>query len=335
MFKRHLIVSCFVLFAGLAHAQTPEKDSIPASSTDLAGDTDLDYDELFNELDLFLDSILAPRSYFLATLGAGQGYFNFTNNSGGINTVRKYTFTPTLGYYGKSGWGFTAAGNMISNEGKMDLYQVSLSPSFDYLKDRDYALGFAYMRYLTKDSASFYVSPLENEINGYFVWRKSWLQTGIAASYGWGNRTEYKKRLKFLQRLRRRVLLITTTEESIADFSLTGSVKHDFYWLNVFSKRDYIKITPQLSSSAGTQKFGFNQTTGTYGLSRYNILYSSPSSNLDDKVKFQPLSVTLYLRTEYSIGKFFIQPQVLFDYYFPATDNNFTTLFSVNAGFVF
>ncbi|MEI9808075.1 MAG: hypothetical protein WDO16_09480 [Bacteroidota bacterium] len=182
---------------------------------------------------------------------------------------------------------------------------------------------------------SFYVSPLQNEINGYFLWRKSWLQPGIAVNYGWGSRTEYKKRLLFIQRLRRRALFVTTKEESITDLSLTASIKHNFYWRNIFSEKDYIKLTPQVSFSGGTQKFGFNQSTGTYGITRLNILYNNGGVNLDDELKFQPLSLTLYLRSEYSVGKFFIQPQLLFDYYFPAEDKNFTTLFSVNAGFMF
>jgi hypothetical protein len=333
---KHLLVIGFVLLANLAHSQTPGRDSTPVSSNDLMIDTTIDYDELFNEFDLFLDSILTPRSYFLANMTVGQGYFNFTNKTNSeINTVRKYVFSPTIGYYGKKGFGFTVAGNMIKAEGKMNLYQVSVSPSFDYLKNRSVALGFAYMRYITKDSLPFYVSPLENEINAYFVWRKTWLQPGIAVNWGWGSRTGYEKRLKFIERLQRRVLFFRRTEESIADFSLTVSVKHDFYWINVFSKKDYIKFAPQFSFSSGTQQFGFNQTTGTYGLKRLNTLFNSGNVNLDDKVKFQPISVTAYIRTEYSLGKFFIQPQLLFDYYFPAKEDNLTTLFSVNTGFIF
>jgi len=340
MRKHVFIVICFVLSAGLAYAQTPERDSTPVSSNDLAIDTSIDYDDLFNEFDLFLDSILKPRSYFLVNMSVGQGYFNFAKESNTqINSVRKYIFSPTLGYYGKKGLGLTVAGNMIKTEGKLNLYQVSLSPSFDYLQNRDMALGFAYTRYITtKDSLPFYVSPLQNEVNGYFLWRKSWLQPGISASFGWGSRTEYEKQLYFIRHLRLRRLIVVTnttnTEESITDFSLTASVKHDFYWLTVLSGKDHIKLTPQIAFSSGTQKFGFNQT-GTYGLRRLNILLDARNVNLDDKMKFQPISLTLYLRTEYSLGKFFVQPQVLFDYYFPAKEDNLTTLFSINTGFMF
>lgn len=336
MVKKYLLITGFLIVANLCYSQTTEKDSIPLTANDLALDTSINYDDLFNDLDLFLDSLLAPRSYFLANLSVGQGYFNFSNkNNTKINVVQKFTWSPSVGYYAKSGLGLTLTGYMIDDSLRLRLYQVSFNPSFDYLRNRNLAAGISYMRYFTRDTLRFYVSPLQNEVNGYFLWRKAWLQPGIAASFGWGSRTEYKKQLRFLQRLRIRALIITTTEESVADFSLTTSVRHNFYWLNIFSAKDFIRFTPQLSFSSGTQKFGFNQTTGTYGATRTNILYNAGSVNLDDKLKFQPLSLTLNLRNEYSIGKFFIQPQLIFDYYFPAKDKNLTTLFSVNTGFMF
>jgi hypothetical protein len=336
MVKKYLIIICFIVCSNLAYSQTTEQDSIPLTANDLALDTSINYDDLFNEFDLFLDSLLAPRSYFLANLSVGQGYFNFSNKTNTkISVVQKFTWSPSIGYYSKNGLGLTLTGYMVNDSPRLNLYQVSFSPSYDFLKNKNIAAGISYMRFFTKDSLRFYVSPLQNEVNGYFLWRKAWLQPGIAASYGWGSRTEYKKRVRFLERLRIRALIITTTEESVADFSLTASVRHNFYWLNIFSKKDYFRVTPQLSFSSGTQKFGFNQTTGTYGATRTNILYNAGSVNLDDELKFQPVSLTLYLRNEYSIGKFFIQPQFIVDYYFPAKDKKLTTLFSVNTGFMF
>lgn len=117
-----------------------------------------------------------------------------------------------------------------------------------------------------------------------------------------------------------------------------ASVRHDFYWLQVLAKNDHIRITPQIIFTSGTQQFGFNQTANTYATTirtGANILYNSESSLLTDQTKFQPLSLALFLRTEYSFGKFFIQPQFIMDYYFPATENNFNSVFTLNAGFMF
>jgi hypothetical protein len=57
--------------------------------------------------------------------------------------------------------------------------------------------------------------------------------------------------------------------------------------------------------------------------------------NLDNELKFQALSLTFFVRPEYNIGKFFIQPQLVFDYYFPAPDKRLSTFFSLNTGFMF
>ncbi|HRF18786.1 MAG TPA: hypothetical protein PK977_11485, partial [Chitinophagaceae bacterium] len=102
--------------------------------------------------------------------------------------------------------------------------------------------------------------------------------------------------------------------------------------------KDHIRFTPQLSFTSGTQKFGFNQSSSTYATTvrtGTNVLFNSENVYLDDQIKFQPLSLTLFLRGEYSIGKFFIQPQLMLDYYFPANADNFNAIFQMNLGFIF
>jgi hypothetical protein len=334
MLRRIFTIISFVLYAGISHGQEIKPDSM-TTNDDLGIDT-LDYDELVSELDAFLNSILSPRSYWLAGISAGQGYFNFskTNNTE-IEVMEKVSISPSIGYYSKKGWGLTATGYIVGDSRRLNFYQLSLSPSFDYLKDPDIALGLAYIRYFTKDSLSFYTSPLQNEITGYFLWRKPWLQPGISLNYGSGSKTEVTKRRRYFENLGISLPVTTITEESIVDFSATATLRHNFYWLNVFATDDYIRLSPIVSFSAGTQKFGFNQTTGTYAPTRNNIYYSAGNVNLDEQFRFQPLSLTLFLRTEYSIGKFFVQPQFILDYYFPGEEKKLSALFALNTGFQF
>jgi hypothetical protein len=351
MIKRYIVLTCLVVSACLAHSQNTEQDSLPPlPESDLAMDTSINYDELLSDFEFFLDSILSPRSYFLANLSATRGYFSFVNTTDArARTVKKYIVSPALGYYSKNGLGITITGNATNyHNRRLKLYQLSVSPSFDYLANRKLATGISFMRYITRDSLPFYTSPLQNEIYGYFLWRKSWLQPGITANYGWGSRTEYKKREFIYRKLLANALedgiitvidtvsILTANRESIVDFTLTGSLRHDFYWLNIFSHKDHARFTPLLSFTAGTQKFGYNQTTGTYsGIKRANLVNYTGTRSLSLIEKFRALSLSLYLRSEYSIGKFFIQPQVIFDYYFPAKDDNLSTLFTLNAGFMF
>lgn len=350
---------CFItllfLFASMmGYAQA---DSIPREKEESLTIEDMeDYDELLDDLGMFLDSLLAPRSYFLANLSIASGYFNYTSRNNNKVVVQKKTvFTPTLGYYHKSGPGITASANMIGDNGKTNLYQYSITPSYDFIQSRKWTGGVSYTRYITDDSLKFYTTPLQNELSGYFLWRKSLLQPGLSASYGWGSRTDLRKRQYYLARLifkekaKRRnsnlpiidtlsvidtITTTITTKESIVDFLLTASLRHTFYWLELSGKHDYLKFTPMLTFSLGTQQFGFNQTRGAQANVRNaaNVQFNRGDVNIDEKLKFQPLSLTLYLRPEYSIGKFYIQPQLMIDYYFPAKDNNFTTFFSINAG---
>jgi hypothetical protein len=338
MVRNYFVAAGFVLLSVAAFSQTTPGDTVPGATNEtLDIDTSFDYDALLNELDLFLDSLLKPRSYFLASASAGGGYFNYTKRNNRLEPVKKNVYTPTVGYYHKTGPGLTLSGNIMNDGGQLNLYQYSLSPSFDFIQSMNWIGGISYTRYFTRDSLPFYLSPLQNEFNAYFTWRRSWLQPGITASYGWGSRSEYTKREKYIRllRLRRGRNIVTTNTEEIADFSVSVSVRHSFYWMHVFGEKNYLKITPQLALSAGTQKFGFNRTTSTYPVNvknGANFVYNTGDITIDERMKFQPLSISLYLRPEYNIGKFFLQPQFILDYYIPA--ENLAALFSINAGIV-
>ena len=343
MFKKWSILLAFTLAGIAAHSQSNSADSAIVPKKEIAAiDTSINYDELFRDFDAFMDSILSPDSYFLASLSLGKGYYNFeTKNSSLIEPSKKLTYSPTLGYYHKSGFGVTMTGYIVNDEKSMNFYQFSIAPSFDYLHNKSFATGISFTRFVTKDSLPFYTTPLQNELYAYFTYRKTWLRPTLAISYGWGSRTDYMKRATIIQDIRvlRRGFVYINTEESIRDFSLTASVRHDFYWLDIFTHKDFIRLSPQIALTSGTQKFGFNQSsTTTYTTAirpTSNVIYNTENIYLDDQLKFQPLSLTLYLRGEYSIGRFFIQPQVALDYYFPSTSGNFTGMFSINAGLMF
>lgn len=322
--------------------ENPVDTTVPLIDTSLyAVDSTMDFDAFFRDFDAFMDSILTPRSYSVFNLTLGKGFYNYSDKSTySITTKEKLSYTPTIGHFTKNGWGLTATGYMVHDGQNLNFYQAGITPSWDYLKNRNIATGISYTRYLTKDSVPFYTTPLQNELYGYFMYRKSWFKPTVALSYGWGSRTDYEQREELIQdlRLRRRGYTYINTEEKVSDFSVMASVRHDFYWLEVFSGRDHIRLTPQLAFTSGTQKFGFNQTSSTYATiirTGSNVLFNTDNVYLDDQLNFQPLSLTLYLRSEYAVGKFFFQPQVVLDYYFPAGTDNFNALFSMNLGLYF
>lgn len=338
---------CSMLLAVLLVANSlTAQDTADRYGFDTTGWHDLDtsysdYDELFNEIDALLDSLLSPSDFFLFNAGVGNSIFNYRSKTGyDLDISNKITITPTLAYFSKTGLGLGITAVIVDDNKKLNPYQFYITGSYDYLRNKKFLTGVAYTHFITKDSLPFYTSPLRNELYAYFTYKKWWLRPMVAVSYGWGNRDDYIEREGFITAflLRRNGFTRINTRESIHDFSVITSLRHDFYWMEVLGKNDYIRLTPQVVLTSGTQKFGFNQTSSTYATlprNGTNVLFSSNNFYLDDELYFQPISLSAYVKAEYSKGKFFIQPQVIFDYYFPANNNNFAMAFVINAGVIF
>jgi hypothetical protein len=324
-----LVVSC--LGVSLLHAQKNK-----------AVDSLAYYDDLFNELDAFIDSITAPRTMVLVNVGVSSNFLNYqTGSDVDLDAQRKITLMPSLGYYHKSGLGISGSANILNDGSGMNPYQFLATGSYDYLGNHAFMAGISATHFFTKDSLAFYTSPLKNELNAYFTYKKWWVKPTVSASYGWGSRSDYEEREEYITSLRLRPTGYTqiNTHESVNDFSISASVRHDFYWLDVLRRGYTFRLTPQLMFVGGTQKFGFNQTSSTsYVVTKGNgkrVLADSENVYLDNSVAFQPLSLTAFLKSELSIGKFFIQPQVALDYYLPAQSKNLNAGFLLNAGLIF
>jgi len=341
MLKLWLILLAFLTPGIAVFSQDRPADST-ISPTDLTSviDTTLDYETLFSDFEMFMDSLLQPRSYLMGSISAAKGYYNFEGKgTSTISAVQKLTYNPAVSYFHKTGLGLTTTGYLVDDDVNLNFFQFSITPSFDYIQNRNFVTGFSFTRFFTRDSLPFYTTPLQNELYLYFSYRKSWIKPTLAASYGWGSRTDYKKRYSLIQdlRLRRNGFTYINTTESVSDFSLVTSVRHDFYWLDIFTSKDHVRFTPQVSFTSGTQKFGFNQSSNTYATvlrTGNNVLFNTDNIYLDDKIHFQPLSLSLFLRGEYSIGKFFIQPVWMLDYYFPAPSEKLSSLFTISAGMI-
>src|SRR5688572_2754073 len=170
MIRKWSIGLVFLLFTTTAWSQDPVmdssaavKDTIPIDKTDkdIFADTSINYDELFRDFDAFMDSILSPHSYFLTSLSIGNGYYNFEDKSSNvIRTEKKLNYLPTLAYYHKSGLGLSATGYIVNDEKGLNFYQFAFTPAYDYLKNKNFATGISFTKFITKDSLPFYTSPL-------------------------------------------------------------------------------------------------------------------------------------------------------------------------------
>lgn len=306
--------------------------------TNSAADTaNLNYNDIFSELDQLLADISKTKSFALLNVSVGNAYLTFQRQAtDSARAMNKVMISPSLAYFHKSGFGIAAETDIVNDGKGLNPYQLSLTGSYDYLKNRHFITGVSFSHYFEKKNLSFYTSPLQNDAFAYFTYRKSGLKPSVNMHYGWGSQeavTIRKEKIKNLRTTRS-----ITTVKQVADFNLTTSLRYTFTWTNTFSQKDYLRFTPQLSFISGTQQFGFNQTNNiaiAKNNSGKHTIYSTENLVLNDKMKFKPLSLTTFLKTEYAKGKFFVQPQVIFDYYFPSLQDNFTVSFLVNTGITF
>lgn len=304
----------------------------------LKGDTTAILDSLLKDFDSYLDSLVGRKSFFTLNVGIGTGYFSFNEkNSVTINTEKKLIFSPSAGYFHKSGFGISASAYSLLNNG-LTFYQYSFSPSYDCIK-KSFSTGIAYTRYITKDSLDFYTTPIQNEVFAYFSYKKWWVRPTLSLSYGWGSKEEYEKREadRRLRLLRTRYYVIIKNETSIRDFSATVSVRKDIDWYGVLSKSDNITLTPIAMLNAGTQNYGFN-TSYSYNFSPVRANSLPSNYEISDNTQFALQSACFALRGSYLKGRFLLQSQVLFDYFLQDLEDagsKLSTVYSITAGISF
>lgn len=307
-----------------------------------SGDTTAIIDSLLKGFDSYLDSITGSKSFFSVNLGAGTGFFSFNEkNSTTVNTRQKLIFSPSAGYFHKSGFGISVTGFAIHEDNALNMYQAAVSPSYDLIK-KAFSAGISFTKYITRDSLKFYTTPIQNELFVYFSYKKWWIRPSISFSYGWGSQEEYEKRklsrLAYLLSLSNNYYVIVRNEQQIRDFSATCSLRKDIDWYGVFGKKDNLTFTPVVLLNAGTQNFGFN-TSYSYNRTPLLRINSMPSNReISGNTQFALQSAGMVFRGSYLTGRFLLQTQVLFDYFLQDVQNagsKLNTVFSATAGISF
>ncbi|HUQ66643.1 MAG TPA: hypothetical protein VM101_10830 [Flavitalea sp.] len=318
---KKIIVFIFILKSCAAFSQHgPVKDSTAF------------LDSIWNEMDDILDEMMPEKNYFTAGIGAGTGYFNFKNTSSEtFNRQKKLMVTPTVSFYHKTGFGISATGYAVKDK-KVNFYQGSVSPSYDYIQRGKLSTGIAFTRFFTKNDLSFYTTPVCNELSAYFSYKKFFIKPAVSLAYGWGSRTEYKKHKDELMLLRRFFnpgSITEANEESIRDLSILVSARKDLDFTDVLHTGDLFTITPVFAVSAGTQNFGLNSS---FSSSKNMNNFVPANQYLKAKNNFDMQSATGVLRADYSITKFFVQTQFLLDYYLHLAPHRLNNAFAVIAG---
>jgi len=328
MQKFNLLFAIAILACCAVHAQT---DSL--SKQDKAAlDSMMEKDE-------FLKLMKGPSKNSVdISIGVGNGAFSSHNNAANATGVdNQVIFTPSVVYRTKTGFSFGVTCFLTNDTAhKLELYQTGLTAGYDYYGD-DVAAGIAYTRYFSDKNKYNTKALYQNDIYGYIKKAKGIIQPGLALGFDNGDYKEVEIATVVIKRPLnpRGDTTITgkdSTDNKTSYFSLSANIEHDFSFYTVFSKDDELDFVPSLILNFGSDKLTQTHTNKLFD--RLRIL--KQVKKVESTNKFQVQSVAASFDFTYSVGKFFLQPNVYLDYYLPeTTSKRLSAIFSIAAGFSF
>ncbi|MEP6926312.1 MAG: hypothetical protein ABI834_01690 [Ginsengibacter sp.] len=301
-------------------------------------DSLLENDEMLK----MINSYSNRSSYFRVNIGIGNKlYSNQDKAVQSLQNTRNLIISPSLAYYHKSGLGISFTGFILSENNKTDFYQYSLSPFYNYTKGKIANVSISYTHYFEKDIYSANTSPIQNEFYGSLVFKKPWLKPGIAAGYSSGTYHEIINIDTIIRVGNQQVHIkyIDTTTIKLSSFSITGTLEHSFGFYNIFSKKDLLSFTPQVSFITGINTYQVSHKSSTTNYDSYTKKLSKRIRHFQSQSgnnKYEAQSLGLDLDLNYLIGIFYLEPELYLDYYLPKTnDKRFTQIFNFNIGITF
>jgi hypothetical protein len=282
----------------------------------------------------------SSKNYLDVSIGFGNGTFSTQNQAvNATGYTNQLVLTPALFYYFKNGFNLGLTTFLTNENSKLSLYQTGASVGYGYDGEK-ISTGISYTRYFGDNKKYNGKSIYQNEVYGYFKYTKPFVQPGIGLGFANGNfkSAEFKS---FYQKVslfnpRRDTLIlrkgIDSTSNKTQFFSITLSAEHQFDFENIFTKNDGITITPIIMLNAGSDKLTENHTNAIFA----NLPRLAARKKTSQTNKMQLQSIASSINFTYSIGKFYLQPNVYFDYYLPETTaQRFSSIFSLTAGLSF
>ena len=289
-----------------------------------------------------LDKMDDVESYFRINIGIGNRLFSGNNKAvQNLDTKNQLVFTPSVGYFHKSGLSLSFAGYLLSENSKFNFYQYALSPAYSYSKGKVVDAMVSYIHYFKEASYIASGSPFDNEVYASLLFKKPFINPGFSAGYSSGNYNEIVNVDTTVINGNRLIHIkyIDSANTKVSSFSLSASIEHDFKFYKLLAKTDGLRLTPQLLLISGINNYAVShkssaQLYNSYTQKKLKKLRRFQSSASESKYEIQ--SVGLDLDLNYSIGKFYIEPEIYLDYYLPKTDSKaFTQIFNFNIGITF
>ncbi len=279
------------------------------------------------------------ESYFRINVGIGNRLFSGNNKAvQNLDGQNQLVFTPSLGYFHKSGLSLSFAAYLLSEKNKLSFYQYAISPSYFYSKGKAADALISYVHYFKESRYNISASPFDNEIYANLLFKKLLIKPGFSASYSSGRYNEIVNVDTTIIILNRptHIKYVDTAVTKISSFSLSASIEHDFTFYKLLAKNDGLRFTPQLSLISGINNYTVSHKSSTQ---LYNLYTKRKLKRLrrfqssSEKGKYEIQSLGLDIDLNYSIGKFYLEPELYLDYYLPKTDGeSFTQVYNFNIG---
>lgn len=348
MKKTFILPAVMLLFSLKLQAQT--QDSIPFNKDSI--------EKAVDEFLALLDSAKQPKSYWQLSLGASNTQFSVNNVALNAQQVSKgVTLIPTVMYYDKSGLSFTYNNFISINKNNSGVVQHSITPAYDFSKNKRFDFGFSYTRFIGNQNFAQISSPYQNDFYGYLQYNKWQVEPSLAFGYSTGKFTETSRTDTFFVRPVtggiERYSIYDTLRVKLNDFSTILSARKQFLF-ELKNANNYITFIPSLLLFFARNNYEVEYTSASAYSPRVNFLLRNrpelkrifeqqikrsfpdvnQTRNFLNTTGFQLQSLGLNLEATLYLKKFYINPQVYFDYYFPEADKNLTTIFTLQAGFV-
>lgn len=280
-------------------------------------------------------------SYVDINLGAGNGILSLNNNAfnAGQSQTNKIYYVPSVEYSHKTGFAIALNGYLAADAGTLKMYQYTISPSYTY-DSKKIVAGVSYTRYIEGTATNYVVNPYSNDFYASALYKKTWLQPGIAVGYSFGKILDYfdTTLIFYPQNFPPFVIRVSdTTTTRLSSFSVSISAKHTWRFKKLLHKNDLIKLEPVIILNAGSQKWDIKHSNSLFDRRPFvQNYFKRRFGDGETKIGFNVQSLGFVAGLSYYYGKFYLAPQLYLDYYLPETTaNRLTSLFSVTAGFTF
>lgn len=134
----------------------------------------------------------------------------------------------------KTGIGLIYSPSIVTGGPKPGIYMHTITFGVEQYDKKVFDYTFNYSHYFFTNNGSIPYSPLNNEIDGSFTYKKPWLRPSFSAGIGFGNNTE------------------TIPASSAYDIAASAGVGHSFSWEK--NKASYT-LAPSFSLNAGTNEY--------------------------------------------------------------------------------